>query len=140
MNFSITKIILSAVSLILLVLSFHYGDAENYLFPRIITVAIAIFAILLWFEKDNAVKINIKPLLPGLLVVIVYVFLLDILGFYVSSFLAFLSIVFIYQEKTSGNFHRMVIHKIAISLLFVAILYLLFGLLLQVRTPSGIVF
>jgi hypothetical protein len=129
-------------------LSFYGTDAETYLFPRIIAITLAIFSVILLVantgSKDPATDsvtaaINFSDIWPGLLIGLVFFLMLETVGFYTSSFLAFLSILLVYGKRRASN-PRALIFKITISLAFMIILYLLFWKGLHVRTPTGWLF
>ena len=141
----IAALVTTAIALIALVTSFYKTDAEVYLFPRIAAVIIAILAAVLIFKviksttnlgADFPKLIKWKTLLPGLAVGAIYLFLLEIVGFYVTSFFAYFSICVIYGRCDMTNRKRG-IFKLAVSTIFMIVLFLLFWNLLHVRTPTG---
>jgi len=133
------------VALVALIASFYNTDAEVYLFPRIAAVIIAILAAVLVLKvvKSSTTLgtefpklIKWKTLLPGLAVGVIYLFLLEIVGFYVTSFFAYFSICVIYGRCDMTDRKRG-IFKLAVSTIFMIVLFLLFWNLLHVRTPTG---
>ena len=79
-----------------------------------------------------------RIIVTGLLI-IGYLSVLNILGFYFTAFvfyLVFASIVALERETIFGRFHN----KILTSVLFIFILYMLFKILLKVQTPTGLAF
>jgi hypothetical protein len=143
---SITAFISAIIALIAITTSFYNTDAEVYLFPRIAAVIIAILAAVLLikvFINRSTAKtmksslINWRTLLPGLAVGFVYLLSLEIIGFYVSSFLAYFSICVIYGKCEMTNRKRG-IFKLVVSSIFMIVLFLLFWNLLHVRTPTGL--
>ncbi len=125
-------------------------DAEVYLFPRIaaglmlLLGLIQFIGLLLDSRRPGSQtvatgKINWRALLPGIAVGAVYVMVMEQLGFYVSSFAAFVMIVSIYGKRSAFN-PRAFARKALIGLVFTLILYLLFWKLLNVRTPTGLLF
>ena len=125
------------IAVFLLIVVFGFGDAETYLFPRIIALGIAALAVLQFFEApDTTTKpIHFKVLLPGLVVCFVYILVLEWLGFYAASALAFFSILLIYNNKKENLCS--ISFKLCMSIAFTGCLYLLFWLVLNVRTPQG---
>lgn len=73
--------------------------------------------------------------LPGLAIMVVYVAVLETVGFYVSTWLAFVAMSTIYAPVPWG--WQQVLRRLVIATLFVLTLYLLFTGLLSVRTPKG---
>ena len=138
----------SVVSVIFLTASFYGTDAEVYLFPRIVAVFITMLALILIYDafkplvssgtRETAL-VNWKVLLPGLLVGVIYILLLERLGFYSCSFLAFFAICMIYGKRSLFD-PRAFILKLSVTAATMIVLYVLFWKLLNVRTPTGILF
>jgi hypothetical protein len=80
-----------------------------------------------------------KTLMPGLAVGIIYVLLLERVGFYTCSFFAFFAICLIYGKRSLLH-PRAFILKLVVTTVTMIILYILFWKLLNVRTPTGILF
>lgn len=136
------------VSALFAFLSFYGTDAETYLFPRIIAVVLAILSVVLFISNsassDNTDEGGTEPsyfsaIWPGLLVGLVFMLIMEDLGFYTSSFLAFMSILVLYDSQPIANIKTLAT-KAIISLAFMFVLYLLFWNGLHVRTPTGILF
>ncbi len=134
------KLALSSLAILLLWLSFYPEDAEVYLFPRIIALSIAVLTLALWFvsEKETKKYNNFKVLAPGLLLIFLYISILEWLGFYTSSLLVFIVLITIYTKKPK-NIWYIGLKELLIATAFIVVLYLLFALLLQVRTPTGLI-
>jgi hypothetical protein len=132
-------------------LSFYDTDAENYLFPRIIAIALMGFSVILLIINLQASQALAKDstddnkgnqffkILPGLIIGIIYMALMDIVGFYTSSFLAFLSFLLLYGKREMLD-PKAFVKKVTVSVGFVFVLYLLFWQGLYVRTPTGWLF
>ena len=129
-------------------LSFTQEPAEAFLFPQLISIFFAGLAA--WNFVRAATGLSrvgggvhlsvLKNILPGLLVVLVFIFLAARgLGFYVSSTLAFLILYTIYDPAllTDG---RAWLKRIGVTLAFMTVIYCLFALLLKVQTPRGLFF
>jgi len=136
------------VSALFAFLSFYGTDAETYLFPRIIAVVLAILSVILFISNsasgDDTDESSSEPsyfsaIWPGLLVGLVFMLIMEDLGFYTSSFLAFISILVLYDNRPIANIKALA-SKAAISLAFLFVLYLLFWNGLHVRTPTGLLF
>lgn len=129
-------------------LSFTQEPAESFLFPRVISVAFILLAV--WnFIRAMAglAKVGgglsaqtVKNALPGVVVMAVFVFwAAKALGFYVSSTLAFFVLYSLY-DPVSLRSGRDWIKRIVVTAAFMAVIYCLFALVLQVQTPRGMFF
>ena len=136
------------VSAVFTFLSFYNTDAENYLFPRIIAIALALLSVVLFISnsafsgntpKNSAAGGYFSDVWAGLVIGVVFLMVMEDLGFYVSSFLAFLAILVVYDHRPVIDL-RVLVTKSAISAAFMFILYLLFWNGLHVRTPTGLFF
>lgn len=136
------------VSAIFAFLSFYNTDAETYLFPRIIAVVLAVLSIVLFISNsaggDNTEHQGSEPsyfsaIWPGLIIGLIFMLIMEDLGFYTSSCLAFLAVLIIYDNRPIVDLKALSI-KVAVSLAFMLVLYLLFWNGLHVRTPTGILF
>ena len=124
----------------------HFVDSpEAYLFPRLIAIAMGLFGLALlvttWsasasLEKDAIGTVPWATLLPALVLFVLFLLVAEELGFYVSAFVAFLALVSYYAPDRVTL--RGWVNRIAVSLLFTGAIYSLFGLLLKVQTPRGI--
>ena len=140
-----TAIYALLIALVFALLSFYDTDAETYLFPRIIAIALLILS-LAHFISNLSVKTEIdnyasdhryiRDLLPGLIVGLVFILVLETIGFYTSSFFTFLALLSLYGKRRALD-PKALAKKVMVSLAFMAILYLLFWVGLQVRTPAG---
>ncbi len=142
-TFYITNTVVAVVVSILFYVSFFANNSENYLFPQLIVGGMAILALLLWFEtgtKETTKSGNLKALIPGLGVCVAYVLLMDFMGFYLSSIVAFFVIVMIYRDHKKTDYWRESMIKLGASIAFMSVLYVLFTELLHVRMPQGIFF
>lgn len=126
-------------------LSFYGTDGETYLFPRIIAVVLALMSVSLlianWSSKsDNRSDSGyFAEIWPGMVVGLVFLLVMEDLGFYVSSFFAFLAILLLYGVRPITDIKALIM-KSSAALAFMAILYFLFWNGLNVRTPTGILF
>ncbi len=140
------------LSVVFMVAAFWDTDAEVYLFPRIATSFMLLLALAQWADivistlrkqhadpASPASSFVWSTLLPGLITGIGYVLIMEQLGFYSSSFLAFVIITSLYGKRKALDV-KALIYKVMVGLIFVAILYGLFWELLNVRTPTGILF
>ena len=136
----ISTVIVTLISAFLVYASFVLGNLEDYLFPRLISVLIALLSLMLWFEKGEADKsTNFKDLMPGIAIATAFILLLKILGFYLASMIVFFTLVMYYSKPIeSKDFWRVLLTKLGVTIVFTFTLYGLFTLLLQVRTPEGL--
>ena len=129
-------------------LSFTQEPADAFLFPRVVSVAFLGLAI--WNAARALLGLarvgqgidgrTAMAILPGLLVALAFVFWgSKALGFYTGGTLSFLAIYTLYDPAplTSGAAW---IKRVVVTLLFMAVIYGLFAMLLQVQTPRGILF
>lgn len=142
---NITAFISLVIGIIALATSFIGTDAEVYLFPRIAAVIISVLAVGLMIQalmnrstakKMTAPLINWKNLWPALVIGLIYLICLEVVGFYVSSFVAFFVIVALYGKRHFLDPKRGVF-KLVVATFFMIVLFLLFWNLLHVRTPTG---
>ena len=135
------------VSAVFAFLSFYNTDAETYLFPRIIAVVLAILSVILFISNsaagDNTESSDsghfFTDIWPGLIVGFILLLVMEDLGFYTSSFLAFLAVLILYGNRGISDM-KVMLTKVGVSAGFLLVLYLLFWNGLHVRTPTGILF
>lgn len=127
-------------------LSFTQEPAESFLFPRIISVAFIglaawnlIRAVAGLAKVGGGISLDVlKNVVPGLLVVLVYVFFAaKALGFYVSSVLAFFIMYSLYDPVPFSSIKDWG-KRVIVTAAFMAVIYGLFALVLQVQTPRGL--
>jgi hypothetical protein len=75
---------------------------------------------------------------PGMLVLVVFMAIAEQVGFYVSSWLAFTSIGVLYAP--TGDRLATAKRCVPIAIVFLAVLYLIFWMLLRVQLPHGFAF
>lgn len=121
-----------------------YADA--YIFPNLIAwimLGLALMMIVSLFaqrssdDDSKGGSIEWARLLPVLVILPVYVLIAESLGFFVSSLLAFFAISRVYALSVPGE--NISPRYLAISVCFLAVLYLIFVILLQVQMPTGLV-
>lgn len=138
--------IIFGLAMLVAYLSFTQEPAEAFLFPRIVAVVFVLLSV--WnfiraatglakvgrgLEKQESVN-----LLPGLIIMLVLVFwAAKALGFYVSSTIAFF-MVYSFYDPAPYSSSKGWVKRAGITLAFMAVIYGLFALLLQVQTPRGI--
>jgi hypothetical protein len=142
---------LVASSIILLValfvgwISFTQQPAEAFLFPRLISVFFMVLAFwnfmraVLGLSKvgEGLTAQTALAIAPGLVVAVVYIFwAAKTVGFYGSSIIAFFTLYTLY-DPTPLTDGRAWLKRIIVTIIFMAIIYGLFALLLKVQTPRG---
>ena len=133
-----------ACAIILCIAGFSGSNQEAFLFPNVVSVIMVIIAGFAVFNSRNTSqkeKSNPVPwmlIMPAVVIFIAYLALAETVGFYICSFVAFVTLVSIYMPE-SLNLKRFV--RIFITgLIFMAGLYCLFSLLLKVQVPRGFLF
>jgi hypothetical protein len=140
--------LVAAVGVWIAYISYTSQPAAAFLFPRIISTVFVVLA--LWtFGKALLGKTQVgnglsaqalKNILPGLTVALVFVFwAAETLGFYTASTLAFFILLSLY-DPAPHNVAKTWIKRITITAGFLAVMYGLFAVLLNVFTPREIFF
>ncbi len=129
-------------------LSFTEQPAEAFLFPRVISVVFITLAIWNLIRAVGGMSkvgqgiplATVKNLAPGLIVMLAFVFFgAKHLGFYLGSTLAFFAIYSFY-DPASWSSGKDWMKRIFVTGAFMAVIYALFAMVLQVHTPRGILF
>ncbi|HEB02892.1 MAG TPA: C4-dicarboxylate ABC transporter permease [Nitrospirae bacterium] len=89
------------------------------------------------FKKVEGYLYPFWRIFGAMAMVLAYFSLINVFGFYVTSFLFYLVFSFAFFADREEFFKRLHV-RIAIPALFVGVLYILFALLLKVSTPSGL--
>ena len=140
--------LVAAVGVSVAYISYTAEPAAAFLFPRIIATVFVVLA--LWtFGKallgrtkvGNGLSADaIKNILPGLVVALIYVFwAAQELGFYTASTITFFILISLYDPAPHGEVKSW-IKRIIITGGFLAVMYGLFAMLLNVFTPREIFF
>jgi hypothetical protein len=121
---------------------------EAYLFPRMLAITMLIVAVAMlvsgWVvEKEEDIKSVLSRVpwarvWPAFVILFLYMLTAEWLGFYLAAFLTFVSVGMTYSSlnPSVATLKRCV----PISFIFMAVLYGVFTLLLQVRMPAGLLF
>jgi hypothetical protein len=129
-------------------LSFTQEPAGAFLFPRLISVVFVLLAI--WNFARAGLGLTrvgsglsgetLRHTFPGLVLMLVYAFFMARgLGFYVSTALTFLVICTLYDPAPLKD-AKAWLKRVAVTLVFCAVMYALFAMLLKVQTPRGLLF
>lgn len=140
--------LVAAVGLWVAYVSYTAEPAQAFLFPRIISTVFAVLAV--WtFGKAlmGRTKVGaglsaraLRNIAPGLIVALVYVFwAAQALGFYTASTITFFILLSLYDPAPHGAVGTWV-KRIIITAGFLAVMYGLFAMLLNVFTPREIFF
>ena len=140
--------LVATVGLWVAYVSYTAEPAAAFLFPRIISSVFVVLA--LWtFAKallgrtkvGNGLSAEaLRNIMPGLVVALIFVFwAAETLGFYTASTITFFILVSIYDPAPHGEI-RTWIKRTIITAGFLAIMYALFAMLLNVFTPREIFF
>ena len=135
--------IVAGVGISVCYLSYTQQPSEAFTFPRLISTVFAVLAI--WtFGKALLGKTKVgnglsmeamSRITPGLLVMLVYIFwAAKALGFYTSSTIAFFILLSLYDPAPHSEI-KSLIRRALITAGFLAIMYGLFAMLLNVYTP-----
>ena len=138
--------IVAGVGISVCYLSYTQQPAEAFVFPRLISTVFAVLAI--WtFGKAVIGKTKVgnglsrealSRIAPGTIVALIYVFwAAKALGFYTASTIAFFMLLSLY-DPAPHNEMKSWIRRVLITAGFLAIMYGLFAMLLNVYTPREI--
>lgn len=140
--------LVAAVGLWVCYISFTQTPVEAFTFPRLISVVFVVLS--LWtFGKALLGRTKVgnglsaqamKRIAPGLIVAVIYVFwAAKALGFYTAATLAFFVLLSLYDPAPHTSL-RSWVRRIIITAGFLAVMYGLFALLLNVFTPREVFF
>lgn len=138
--------IIAAVGIWVAYVSFTQEPAAAFVFPRLIASVFAVLAI--WtFAKavmgrtkvgNGLSGVELRNMLPGLVVTLVYAFwAAKALGFYTATAIAFFILLTLY-DPAPHNAPQTWIKRVLITAGFMAVMYGLFAVLLNVFTPREI--
>ena len=131
------------LSILLAIASFGAGSPEAYLFPRIITSIMLLLSLLLlvfhFYEKNYQIEtINISKLSPILILIILFIFTGEYLGFYFSTSIIFFTICYFYFPQKKDV--KKLFFLLLIGTCFMTTIYFLFSFLLKVQVPRFFLF
>ncbi len=133
------------ISGILFITGLSAQNPEAFLFPNFISGVLCVIALALLInsfrhrvDKTEGKSIPWLVILPALVIFVLYLALVEKIGFYLTSFTAFVAIVLIYIPDRFSVAQSVKIF--AIGLAFMAALYSLFTVLLKVQLPRGLFF
>lgn len=140
--------IIAVVGVTVAYISYTQEPADAFIFPRLISTVFAVLAI--WtFGKALMGRTKVgnglstaamKNLLPGLFVMVIYVFwAAKGLGFYTATTITTFILISLYDPAPHGELKSW-IKRALITAGFMAVMYGLFAMLLNVFTPREIFF
>ncbi len=140
--------LVAAVGVTVAYISYTQEPADAFLFPRLIATVFVVLA--LWtFGKAlmGRTKVgngldarSIRNIAPGLIVALVYVFwAAKALGFYTATTVTFFVLLSLYDPAPHGAVKSW-IKRVLITAGFLAVMYGLFAVLLNVFTPREVFF
>lgn len=140
--------LVAAVGIWVTYISFTQQPSEAFLFPRLISSVFVVLA--LWtFGKALLGRTKVgaglsagamKNIAPGLIVMLVFIFwAAKALGFYTASTITFFILLSLYDPAPHGEIKSWA-KRIAITAGFLAVMYGLFAVLLNVFTPREVFF
>lgn len=139
-------ILIFALAAVVAWLSFTQEPAESFLFPRLISIAFIglatwnlIRAAMGMAKVGGGISLaEFKNFAPGLIIMLIYVFYAAKgLGFYVGSTLAFFAAYSLYDPAPYSSVKDWM-KRIIVTAAFMAVIYGLFSMVLQVHTPRGL--
>jgi uncharacterized BrkB/YihY/UPF0761 family membrane protein len=129
-------------------LSHTQKPAEAFLFPRLISTVFVVLALwtfveacLGWTNVGNGISVQaFTNLLPGMIVAVIYIFwTAKGLGFYTATTIAFFILYSLYDPEPHSALKSW-IRRAVVTACFMAVMYGLFALLLEVYTPREVLF
>jgi len=140
--------IVAAVGVSVCYISYTQQPSEAFLFPRLISTVFVILALwtfvkacLGWTKVGNGISVpQMRNLAPGLIVALIYIFwAAKGLGFYTATTIAFFILLSLY-DPAPHNVLASWLKRLGITAVFIAVMYGLFAMLLNVYTPREILF
>ena len=149
MNYLLTRRSLVAALVFVLSLAifsagYYQENAEAYLFPMIIGLAMVLFSLVSLVREVFALCIEdfqqfpFKRQLPVIVVMVIGIAALELLGMYSTTFLVLLTVSYWYSPIVQKN--KRLIRSLIFSGGFTIGMYLLFSLMLNVQLPRGWLF
>lgn len=140
--------LIAGIGISIAYISFTQEPADAFIFPRLISSVFAVLAIWTFVKAvlgrtkvGNGISVvAMRNMAPGLIVAVIYVFwAAKGLGFYTATALAFFILLSLYDPAPHSEVKSWVKRSL-ITAGFMAVMYGLFALLLNVFTPREIFF
>jgi len=128
--------------------SFRVEDPQPYLFPQLISIAMVGLAGITLARALRGANPAVsgfslrqaKALAPAIVLMLLYVFVLaPVLGYYIGAATTFFGLYTLYDPKPHSDPRSWGL-RIAVTLGFISIIYVMFALGLHVQTPRGLFF
>ena len=121
-------------------------DERARAFPRVVIIIMGILSFFLLLQTllmKKTKKMSGKPFpwrsfSTMLVLIIVYCFLMEKIGFYTTAFLFFLTVSLVFGKTRIRP--RQIMSYAAMGVAFTGVIYFLFKIILKVQTPSGLLF
>jgi hypothetical protein len=140
----LVALLVTAICGLMFKVSYFQENQAAYLFPIIVsglTLAFSITSLIReYFDMcvDDFKAFPFFEQLPGIVITIVGVSLIELIGIYSSSFLVLVAITTFYSTKCA--LVNRFIKSAIFSFLFLLVMYLIFNVLLNVQLPRGLMF
>ena len=86
-----------------------------------------------FFEKNQKIaKIDMIKLSVYLILIILFILFGEVLGFYFSATLIFLTVCYYYSENKAT---KVIVYNLLVTVFFMLFIYFLFSVLLKVQVP-----
>ncbi len=143
----VVSLVVMTVALLVYMFALKVRDPLSSIFPAATLIIMASLSLILLFQTSISVFVkknysrqhmetHYAKILFGLFLILAYFYSLNILGFYLSSFLFHLVFTFLFAVDKKV-FLRTLPLRFFISIFFVGVLYFLFNAVLKVQAPSG---
>jgi hypothetical protein len=128
--------------------SFRVEDPQPYLFPQLISMALVALAGITFVRALSGIEragngfsfSKFINLAPAIVLMGLYIFVLaPMLGYYIAAAIAFFTLYTLYDPQPHSEL-RTWVTRLAITVGFISIIYVVFNLGLQVQTPRGLFF
>ena len=138
--------VILALSIWVAYVSFDVDDPQPYLFPRLFSVvmvvlaAVALVRALRGANRTGTVMggRQFARIVPVLALMLLYVFvLIPLLGFYTAAAVSFLAVYTVYDPQSHLS-AAVWLKRLAITVGFIAVIYVVFALGLKVQTPRAL--
>lgn len=122
-------------------------DPRSIIFPRVIIIIIGVLSFFLLIQalmmgeklkEKTSASFYFGPFFVCFCLIVIYFFVMEKLGFYVSAFLFYVTVTFVLGWKDITPKKGAV--RVLSAAIFTGVLYFLFQELLSVQTPKGILF
>lgn len=115
-------------------------------FPRVVIIIMGVLSALLLIQslilksgkKKKGDKYPVGRFILLFALIVVYLYVMESMGFYLSAFLFFIAVTFTLGRADLTS--KTALMRVLTSAIFTGVLYLLFQIILEVQTPRGFLF